>query len=205
MKDAVEGSHKTLADIQWLLLANYSSLACLVTENVRLGASLRANYLQETARIIKNVCGTVDQAYRNHDDLQGSPRGLCGITWFPDVPVITIRSTIMATPFFGQTFTFTQPDSSTLRVRGWGDQHYAVFETLDGYTVTKNPRTRFWEVAQLSPDRMHLEPMPNARSRADGGRRNVTPGLRVDAAAARAAGREGALRLGGRRCDQRRR
>ncbi len=38
----------------------------------------------------------------------------------------------MATPFLGNIFIFTQPDGSTLRVRGWGDQHYAVFETLDG-------------------------------------------------------------------------
>ena len=50
----------------------------------------------------------------------------------------------MATPFIGETFTFTQPDGSKLQVRGWGDQHYAVFETQDGYTVTKNPDTGFW-------------------------------------------------------------
>ena len=74
----------------------------------------------------------------------------------------------MATPFLGNIFIFTQPDGSTLRVRGWGDQHYAVFETLDGYTVMKNPETGFWDVAQLSPDRAHLEPMPDARSRPDG-------------------------------------
>lgn len=41
----------------------------------------------------------------------------------------------MATTFLGQTFTFTQPDGRTLQVRGWGDQPYAVFETLDGYPV----------------------------------------------------------------------
>lgn len=111
----------------------------------------------------------------------------------------------MATRFIGETFTFTQPDGSKLEVRGWGDQHYAVFETLDGYTVTKNPDTGFWEVAQLTPDRMSLEPVPDARSRADAGRSSVSPGLRIDAAGARATGREGALRFGGRRCDQRRR
>ena len=40
----------------------------------------------------------------------------------------------MASPFIGKTFTFTQPDGTTIQLRGWGDQHYAVFETLDGYT-----------------------------------------------------------------------
>ena len=45
----------------------------------------------------------------------------------------------MSVPFFGKEFTFTQPDGSQIQVRGWGDQHYAVFETLDGYTVAQNP------------------------------------------------------------------
>jgi hypothetical protein len=66
----------------------------------------------------------------------------------------------MPTPFFGQVFTFTQPDGSTIELRGWGDQHYAVFETLDGYTVTQNPATGYWEVARLAPDGHSLEPAP---------------------------------------------
>ena len=111
----------------------------------------------------------------------------------------------MSTPFIGKSFTFTQPDGSTLHVRGWGDQHYAVFETLDGYTVVKDPHTGFWEVAEISADRMHLEPTPGAHSRPDGGRMGIQRGVRIDPAAARAAGREGALRFGGRRCDERRR
>lgn len=53
----------------------------------------------------------------------------------------------MSFPFYGQQFTFTQPDGSTLDVRGWGDQHHAVFETLDGYTVVENPASGFYEYA----------------------------------------------------------
>jgi hypothetical protein len=45
-------------------------------------------------------------------------------------------------------FTFSQPDGTPIHVRGWGDQYYAVFETLDGYTVAKNPATGYWEVAR---------------------------------------------------------
>ena len=41
----------------------------------------------------------------------------------------------MSFPFFGEEFTFTQPDGGKLRVRGFGDQHHARFETLDGFTV----------------------------------------------------------------------
>ena len=47
----------------------------------------------------------------------------------------------MAARFDGQIFTFTQPDGTPIQLRGWGDQYYAVFETLDGYTVAKNPAT----------------------------------------------------------------
>src|SRR6187200_1889398 len=58
----------------------------------------------------------------------------------------------MAARFDGQIFTFTQPDGTPIQLRGWGDQYYAVFETLDGYTVAKNPATGYWEVARLAPD-----------------------------------------------------
>lgn len=110
----------------------------------------------------------------------------------------------MATPFNGKTFTFTQPDGTKIQVRGWGDQHYAVFETLDGYTVVKNPSTGFFEIAQLSNDRTRLEPAPGPQGNLDGARAGVRTGLRIDREAARARGFEGVLRLGGRRCDQRR-
>jgi len=47
----------------------------------------------------------------------------------------------MATPFIGQVFTFKQPDGSTIELRGWGDQFYAVLKTLDAYTVTRHRAT----------------------------------------------------------------
>ena len=110
----------------------------------------------------------------------------------------------MASPFIAKTFTFTQPDGTQFQVRGWGDQHYAVFETLDGYTVAKNPETGFYEIAQLSNDGTQLEPAPGPQGNLDGTRAGVAPGLRINRDSARARGIEGALRLGGRRCDQRR-
>lgn len=55
----------------------------------------------------------------------------------------------MSFPFSGKIFTFTQPDGSIINVRGWGDQHYARFETLDGYPVVENPLTNFYEYASL--------------------------------------------------------
>ena len=121
----------------------------------------------------------------------------------PVVPILEARC-VMAAPFSGKTFTFTQPDGTKIQVRGWGDQHYAVFETLDGYTVTKNPATGFYEVAALSSDGTLLEAAPGPAGNLDGTRAAVPRGLRIHREAARARGMEGAMRLGGRRCDQRR-
>lgn len=107
----------------------------------------------------------------------------------------------MSTPFIGREFTFTQPDGSPIRLRGWGDQNYAVFETLDGFTVTRNAATGFWELAQVSADRTALEPAGALNAP----RGALAPRQRIAAGSARARGVEGAQRLlGGRRCDQRR-
>ncbi|HXI23424.1 MAG TPA: M6 family metalloprotease domain-containing protein [Pyrinomonadaceae bacterium] len=110
----------------------------------------------------------------------------------------------MATLFNGRIFTFTQPDGSTIQLRGFGDQHYAVFETLDGYTVTKNPTTGYYEVAQLSPDGNALQPTSAPGDPLDGAAAGVPRGLRVRRESAMAAARESALITSGRRCDQRR-
>lgn len=53
----------------------------------------------------------------------------------------------MSQPFFGQEFEFTQPDGSKLRVRGWGDQQRAVFETLDGRPVRRDPQTGYFTIS----------------------------------------------------------
>src|SRR4051812_44005616 len=57
----------------------------------------------------------------------------------------------MSPSFIDQTFTFTQPDGTPLEVRGTGDEHHAIFETLDGYTVVQDPTSGFWHYAELGP------------------------------------------------------
>ena len=110
----------------------------------------------------------------------------------------------MSSPFLGKIFTFTQPDGTKIKVCGWGDQHYAVFETLDGYTLVKNPATGFYEIAQVSTDGTMLEPAPGPTGNLDGTRTGVEPGLRISRDAARARGMQGALRMDSRRCYERR-
>ena len=64
----------------------------------------------------------------------------------------------MSIPYFEQEFTFPQPDGTYLKVKGWGNQDKAVFETLDGFTVTRDPVTGFYQYAALSSDGNDLVP-----------------------------------------------
>jgi M6 family metalloprotease-like protein len=63
----------------------------------------------------------------------------------------------MSFPFYGEEFTFTQPDGSQIKVRGWGDQHHAVFESADGFTLVKDPVSGFYHYAAVSSDGTELE------------------------------------------------
>lgn len=64
----------------------------------------------------------------------------------------------MPIPYAGEEFTLYNPDGSEIRVRGWGDQFFAVFETLDGYTVVQDPESGFFHYAELSEDKDTLVP-----------------------------------------------
>ncbi len=111
----------------------------------------------------------------------------------------------MSYPFYGEEFTFTQPDGSELKVRGWGDQHYAVFETLDGFTVVKNPATGFYEYADITPDADDYRPTGIAASAADPSRIGLTRRMRISRLAARAKAMDAYQLMGvKRRCEERR-
>lgn len=64
----------------------------------------------------------------------------------------------MSISFFNQVFTFWQPDGTAFRVRGTGDESSAIFETLDGYTVVKNPISGFYEYSVPSEDGKDISP-----------------------------------------------
>ena len=97
----------------------------------------------------------------------------------------------MSRPFSGKEFTFTQPDGSALWVRGWGDQHQAVFETLNGFTVVQDPVTGYYEYADVTPDGEDLLPT-GARPRiASPANLGLTPGIRVKREASKAKAFEG--------------
>ena len=60
-------------------------------------------------------------------------------------------------PVVNETTPFRQPDGTVIQLRVWGDEFYAVAETLDGYTVVEDPNTRAACYAKLSADGTKLE------------------------------------------------
>jgi hypothetical protein len=64
----------------------------------------------------------------------------------------------MPESYSGEEFTFHDPDGAEIRVRGWGNQYSAVFETLDGFTVVEDPGTGYFHIATLSEDKNSLVP-----------------------------------------------
>ena len=58
----------------------------------------------------------------------------------------------MSVPYAGRQFTFYDSDGAPFQVRGWGNQSAAVFETLDGYTIVKDPQSGAYHYATRSQD-----------------------------------------------------
>lgn len=85
----------------------------------------------------------------------------------------------MTTPFINEQFTFTNPDGSTLEVIGTGNQYYATFETLDGFTVVKDPYTGFYNYAQLSDDKNELLPVKGKIPEVDPQELGLRPHVRI--------------------------
>jgi M6 family metalloprotease-like protein len=112
----------------------------------------------------------------------------------------------MPTSFSGKQFSFIQPDGTVLQVRGWGNQYHATFETLDGYTVVRDPVSGFYQYADVSAHGDDLIPTGARPTLVDPKSIGLTPGLRVSTVAAKAKAREGSgLIPGSSRWEQRRR
>jgi M6 family metalloprotease-like protein len=57
-----------------------------------------------------------------------------------------------ADPVFGKIVELRQPDGSIIQTRVWGDEFYRVVESLDGYTLVRDPVSRIMCYARLSAD-----------------------------------------------------
>ncbi len=92
-----------------------------------------------------------------------------------------------AHPVFGDTWQLRQPDGSLVDVRIWGDEYYQVVESLDGYTLVRDPATQVICYALLSGDGNSLESSGVQLDSRDPVVMGLTPHVRISAAARRAA------------------
>ena len=110
----------------------------------------------------------------------------------------------MSFPFYNKQFTFTQPDGTQIKVRGWGDQHHALFETTDGFTIAKDPNTGFYTYATLAEDGNELK-STGVKVGAKRPESVATKSIRLNRAAAKAKALAASSLIGDkRRCDVRR-
>jgi M6 family metalloprotease-like protein len=72
--------------------------------------------------------------------------------------LLCIPTLLVAAPYEGELFRLKQPDGSHVPVRVWGDEFYQRVESLDGYTLVRDPQTRWICYAQLSADESQLIP-----------------------------------------------
>lgn len=70
--------------------------------------------------------------------------------------VSLISNKAYSAPVMGEIFNLRQPDGSTVEVRIWGDEFYQVIESLDGYTLIRDPDTEFICYARLSHEGSEL-------------------------------------------------
>ena len=61
-----------------------------------------------------------------------------------------------ANPVVGKILPLRQPDGTQVDVRIWGDEFYTVVESLDGYTLVRDPATHVICYARLSEDGNNL-------------------------------------------------
>lgn len=111
----------------------------------------------------------------------------------------------MSFPFYDKEFTFTQPDGTQFQVRGRGDQHYAVFETLEGFTIIQDPETGFYCYARANEDARELESTGVRVGIVEPGSLALSPHIRLNGGVAKQRALEVASRMQlQRRCEERR-
>jgi len=112
---------------------------------------------------------------------QGRARGCTGII---ALIILLIGSQTAITAPFARKFSCIQPGGAAIELWGRGDDFYATFETLDGYSVVYVPEQRTYYYAQLSPDQNDLMSSGLVVGQDDPRRLNLVPHLRINAGAA---------------------
>ena len=71
---------------------------------------------------------------------------------------LLIQLPLSSAPYFGQRFNFEQPDGRLVPVNVYGDEFFQRVESIDGYTLIRDPKTQWIEYAKLSAAGTHFDP-----------------------------------------------
>ena len=113
--------------------------------------------------------------------------GRRGIVWLLAAFLLAGALPATGAPMRGDVVTIRQPDGSPVALQVWGDEFYAVGETLDGYTVVRDESTGLLCYAALSSDGRELVSTgtPAGQEPPSG----LEPHIRIDPGAASAQAR----------------
>lgn len=73
------------------------------------------------------------------------------------VLILTTATIALAAPMYGEPWELRQPDGTMVSVLIWGDEYYQVVESLDGYTLIRDPSNQVICYARLSANGYELE------------------------------------------------
>lgn len=59
-----------------------------------------------------------------------------------------LATTAFAVPALQRVRELTQPDGTSFQGRQWGDERSHGYETPDGYTIRRDPATRYWHYVE---------------------------------------------------------
>lgn len=104
------------------------------------------------------------------------------------ISILTTSAT--AHPVEGELWQLRQPDGTLVDVRIWGDEYYQVVESLDGYTLVRDPASGVICYARLSPNGTALLSTGIRVGSIDPATTRLNPGVRIHAGAAQARAAE---------------
>ena len=64
---------------------------------------------------------------------------------------------VLAAPYFGSNYELKQPDGSLVKVKIYGDEFYQRVESIDGYTLVRDPATNWICYAKMNADSSDFE------------------------------------------------
>ncbi|HPF41575.1 MAG TPA: M6 family metalloprotease domain-containing protein [Phycisphaerae bacterium] len=100
-----------------------------------------------------------------------------------------------AAPVHGKVYELRQPNGDTTPYRVWGDEFYQIVETLDGYTVIRDPDTEVICYADVSADGWEFVSTGVRVGTADPASLGLAPGMRITYASERAKRMAGRARF----------